>query len=77
MIFSAVWAELYGVLHLGAIKALAQAGMVFSSGVAPAAMGLAMDAGVSIEAIALACAIYCVLASVLAGVAPAPRKETV
>ena len=37
VMFSAVWAELYGVKNLGAIRALAQAAMVFSSGVAPAA----------------------------------------
>ena len=75
VIFSALWAELYGVKHLGAIRALAQAAMVFSSGVAPAAMGLAMDAGTTIETIALACAAYCIVASLLTAIAPAPRKE--
>ncbi|MGI9463234.1 MAG: MFS transporter, partial [Aestuariivirgaceae bacterium] len=75
VMFSAVWAELYGVTNLGSIRALAQAAMVFSSGVAPAAMGLAMDRGVSIENISLACAIYCAAASILTAFAPAPRKE--
>lgn len=75
VMFSAVWAELYGVKNLGAIRALAQAAMVFSSGVAPAAMGIAMDAGVSIEDISLACGAYCVVASVMTALAPSPRKE--
>jgi MFS family permease len=76
VVFAAVWAELYGVKNLGAVRALAQAAMVFSSGMAPAVMGLAMDAGVTVETIALLCAIYCVVASAIAAVAPAPRKET-
>ncbi len=75
VMFGAVWAELFGVKHLGAIRALAQAAMVFSSGLAPAAMGLAMDRGASIETISLSCALYCIGASALVLVAPAPRKE--
>jgi len=75
VMFSAVWAELYGVKNLGAIRALAQATMVFSSGVAPAAMGIAMDAGITIEAISLACAAYCAIASIMTALAPSPRKE--
>ena len=35
VIMGAVWAELYGVTHLGAIRALSQSAMVFASGLAP------------------------------------------
>ena len=69
VLFGSVWAELYGVTHLGAIRAAGQAAMVFSSGIAPSAMGLLFDASLSVETIALFCAVYCVAASILAAVA--------
>ncbi len=75
VLFGAIWAELYGVKNLGAIRAIAQAAMVFSSGLAPAAMGLAMDRGTPIETIALASGICCLGAGLLVLFAPAPRKE--
>lgn len=53
-----LWAEIYGVRHLGAIRALVTASSVVASALSPATMGWALDAGVSIEAIALACLAY-------------------
>ncbi len=64
-ILGTLWAELYGVTHLGAIRAFAQAAMVFSTGLAPACLGILIDAGVGIDAIALGCALYCLGASAL------------
>ena len=49
---SSIWAELYGVTHLGGIKALATALMVLSSALGPPLMGLAIDAGYTMEAVA-------------------------
>lgn len=46
---AAVWAELYGTQHLGAIRALAVAIGVLSSGLGPVAMGALMDGGVHID----------------------------
>jgi len=69
VIAGALWAELYGTTHLGAIRAFTQAVMVFSTGLAPAAVGLAVDLEYSIDAIALASAACCVIASVLAALA--------
>ena len=66
VLLGAVWPELYGVTHLGAIRALGHAAMVFSSGLAPAVMGVFIDAGIAVGTIALWCAIYCVAASLLA-----------
>lgn len=63
---SAMWAEIYGVHHLGAIKALGTALMVVSSALSPPFMGWAIDAGVSMEMIAVSCGIYCAIASLLA-----------
>jgi MFS family permease len=57
-----LWAEIYGVRHLGAIRALVTACSVVSSALSPALMGWGLDAGISMEAIALACAVYVVLA---------------
>lgn len=53
-----LWAEIYGVLHLGAIRALVTACSVVSSALSPAIIGWALDAGTTMEAIALACAAY-------------------
>jgi len=71
----ALWAELYGTAHLGAIRSFDHAVMVFATGVAPAAIGLLIDAGISIEAIALAAALWCAGASALAATAAAPVRR--
>ncbi len=70
---AAIWAELYGTRHLGAIRAFGQSGMGFASGLAPSLFGVLMDAGVSVTAIAVGSAVYCVAASLLAAFAQAPR----
>lgn len=56
-----LWAELYGVRHLGAIRALVTAASVVASALSPVLLGVLLDVGVTIEAIALACAGYIVL----------------
>lgn len=59
----AIWAEIYGLAHLGAIKALGTALMVLSTALSPPIMGLAIDAGVSMEEIALACMAFIFVAA--------------
>jgi MFS family permease len=71
-VIQAIWAELYGTAHLGAIRAMAQAAMVMSSALSPALMGWALDAGAGVAAIALGCAGYMVGAMALA--VPALRR---
>jgi hypothetical protein len=67
---------LYGTSHLGAIRSFDHAMMVFSSGVAPAAMGLLIDGGTTVETIAITAAAWCAGASVLAAMAaPTARRE--
>lgn len=44
----AVWAERYGVLHLGAIRAMVQAIMVVSTAVAPVVLGFLLDQDLSL-----------------------------
>ncbi len=50
--FTAIWAELYGVRHLGAIRSVVMAVMVLASALAPAVMGWLFDAGVTVEILA-------------------------
>ena len=61
----AIWAEIYGVAHLGAIKALWTALMVFASAASPVLLGWLIDAGETMEAISLACFVYVIAASLL------------
>ena len=58
VLLSSLWAEIYGVNHLGSIKALTGSLMVFSTALATAVFGLLIDKGYSIEAIAFLCTIY-------------------
>ncbi len=45
-LFNAFWAEFYGTKHLGGIKSLAAAFMVFGSAVGPGITGLSIDRGI-------------------------------
>lgn len=58
-----LWAEIYGVGHLGAIRSLVVSLSVLSSALGPLVMGALMDAGVSIAAICGLFALYCVAAT--------------
>ena len=60
---SALWAELYGSRHLGAIKSLTNAIMVFASALGPALVGTLLEWGVSFTAISLMLAGVCLLAT--------------
>ena len=54
---SSTWAEIYGVKYIGSIKALTTALMVFATAFGTALFGFFIDAGFSIEKIALIAAI--------------------
>ncbi len=60
---TALWAEIYGVRHLGAIRSLVVSLSVLSSALGPLAMGALMDAGFSVEVICGLFALYCVAAT--------------
>ena len=55
---SSTWAEIYGVKHIGSIKALTTALMVFSTAFGTALFGLLIDNGFSIEQIAVISFLY-------------------
>ncbi|WP_295803337.1 MFS transporter [uncultured Microbulbifer sp.] len=50
---SALWPERYGSSHLGAIRAVSQACMVFSTAASPLLVGLLLDRGLNVLAVAL------------------------
>jgi MFS family permease len=62
---TAMWAELYGVDHLGAIRAMVTAVAVFASALGPVALGALMDSGLSIERSLWAFAAYTAVAAAL------------
>jgi hypothetical protein len=65
VLISSLWAEIYGVNYLGAIKALTGALMVFSTALATTVFGLLIDFGYSIESISTICAIYIVISTLI------------
>lgn len=75
-VIGALWAELYGLDHLGAIRATVVSAMVFSTALAPGAMGLAMDFGIGVEALLYTLAGLSALAaaSLIAMTAPLRRR---
>ncbi len=64
-VMGALWAELYGVRNLGAIRSLVWAMMVVASALAPFSLGLLIDAGVSIDAIVAGCLVFTLIGSAL------------
>jgi len=60
------WAEVYGVQHLGAIKAVATAVMIFASAMSPAIYGAMFDASITVPAIGLLNVVFVLVASVCA-----------
>ncbi len=55
---SALWAELYGVAHLGAVKSLFAALAVFASALGPIVMGAAVDLGLTFDQVCIGFAGY-------------------
>ena len=62
---SSTWAEIYGVKHIGSIKALTTAMMVFSTAFGTAIFGIIIDLGYPIEVIAIMSFSYIAIANIL------------
>jgi len=60
-IFGAVWSEVYGIRHLGAIRSVVFAGMVLSSAVGPGLTGWLIDQGVGFEQQLMVMGLACLL----------------
>ncbi len=62
---SSLWAELYGVKHLGGIKSLVGAFSVFASALGPVTIGALLDYGYRFEQICIVFAVFCAISTVL------------
>jgi len=62
---SSTWAEIYGVKHIGSIKALTTALMVFATAFGTALFGILIDRGLSIENISIISGTYIFLSIVM------------
>ena len=62
---SSTWAEIYGVKYIGGIKAITTAMMVFATATGAATFGILIDAGYSINFIALIGGIYITISLIL------------
>ena len=62
---SSTWAEIYVVKHIGSIKALTTALMVFATAFGTALFGVLIDYGFTIERIAIVSGIYIILSIIL------------
>jgi MFS family permease len=71
----AIWAERYGLIHLGAIRALTQAIMVVSTAIAPVLFGFLFDLQVSLLTLGLSMSLLVIAFSILACTAPQARKK--
>ena len=63
-LFGALWPELYGSRHLGAIRSVVFALMVFASALGPGLTGWLIDRGLGFEVQVLAMGLYCACAFV-------------
>ncbi len=68
-VVAAMWAEVYGLAHLGAIRALTTSLGVLSSALSPVLFGWMIDRGVSMDRLALMNLGYVLVASALAPLA--------
>jgi MFS family permease len=67
---SAIWPELYGGAHLGAIRSVFLGIFMLATAVAPAMVGWLLDLEVSVEAIALLGLAYIAGATLLVSIGP-------
>ena len=64
-VVNALWAEIYGVRHLGAIRALAFSLNIVASALSPFSLGWLIDRGVGLDTILLGCLAYVLAVALL------------
>jgi MFS family permease len=62
-VFGSIWPETYGTQHLGSIRAIAVAAMVFASALGPGVTGWCIDRSIGFEFQLILMAAYCIVAS--------------
>lgn len=68
----AIWPERYGVRHIGAIRSVAQASMVFSTALSPLLVGVLLDLGLTTTGVGVLLAALILLSALLARTAAPP-----
>lgn len=63
--FGAIWPEMYGIAHMGSIRAMAASATVFATAAGPGLTGYLIDRGVSYPGQLVAMGIYCGFASLV------------
>lgn len=63
-LFGALWPEIYGTRHLGAVRSLIMAAMVIASALGPGATGWLIDLGIGFEIQLSAMGVYCFVTTV-------------
>lgn len=66
-LFGAVWPEIYGTAHLGAIRAVVVAAMVFSTALGPGLTGGLIDAGTPLTVQLVGMSVWCLVACLVLG----------
>ena len=66
-LFGALWPEIYGTQHLGAVRSVIVSAMVFSTAAGPGLTGTLIDAGVALPAQMRWLGGYCLLATLAMG----------
>lgn len=61
-LFGSIWPEIYGTAHLGSVRAVTVAILVFATAVGPGLTGLLIDRGVPLPAQVVVMGLYCFLA---------------
>ena len=64
-ILAALWAEVYGTRHLGAVRAFAASLSVYSTAASPVILGWLIDGGTTVPTMSMACLAYIVIATAL------------
>ena len=64
-LFGALWPEVYGTRHLGAVRSLIMAAMVIASALGPGATGWLIDVGIGFDVQLVAMGVYCLVTAVL------------
>ncbi|MEL6829976.1 MAG: MFS transporter [Pseudomonadota bacterium] len=71
-LFGALWPEVYGIAHLGAVRSIIVSAMVFSTALGPGLTGALIDAGIGLPIQLLVMSVWCLLACLVLGMT-APR----
>ncbi len=64
-ILAALWAEVYGTRHLGAVRAFAASLSIYSTAASPFILGWLIDGGTTVPTMSMACLAYIVIATAL------------